>query len=182
MRSRPVVSMASASRSTSVRRAAVEPALEHLDAVLPDAAVDAVGLGRHVGPKLRRRAASPAARRAASCRRAWPRAAAAARPLTSPDGDGAIASKPPGTGGGPGPRPTFPTLPRAVAASRSPAGAAPRRIAGVSGLRRRASPARAPSQATWYTGFTRFVPSGLAGLVVRRRRSPRSGGSSAGTA
>ena len=50
--SRPPVSSASPSRSTSVRARRLERAVHRLDAVEPGVDVDVVGLGGHVGPEL----------------------------------------------------------------------------------------------------------------------------------
>ena len=52
IRSTPPASTASASRSTSVRRGREEGPVEGLDAVEPDADVDRLGLGGHVGAQL----------------------------------------------------------------------------------------------------------------------------------
>ena len=50
--SRPPASIASASRSASVRAGGVEPPVEDLDAVLPRSDADRIGLGRDVDPQL----------------------------------------------------------------------------------------------------------------------------------
>ena len=130
--SRPPASIASASRSTSVRRAALKRAVEDLDAVLPGPHADRLGLGGHVHPQLR---AAPLAQELDPQRRARPaspRGPAGSRPRLS--------ELPWREGGG--------VAPAGRRLDARAAGVERRRAPGRSGLAT-VRPRREASQATW---------------------------------
>ena len=97
-RGRPT-SIASASRSTSPRRGREEMPLETVDAVLPDADVDGLGLGGDVGAELGAAALGTAARPGASCPAGISDSTGGGRPTTSLRPSDSVAAEPSRIGG-----------------------------------------------------------------------------------
>ena len=155
--SRPPVSIASPSRSTSVRRGALNVRSIACDPVVPGVDVDVLGLGGHVGPQL-----GPAPlgeeldpqRRPGRHRRRDGRTTTddLARPVRRRPCEAAMERR----------------LLAGPRAARPDDVARPCASTGASGDTHPHARAARPASATWYSGLTRLVDPGRAGLVVGR--------------